>query len=413
MDSVQPAAAQRLLLSLLAGDSHTQALRIELGSGDWQDLRSIAQQHRLGPLLHWQFTHGAIGVDVPQSFREWAAASFRRHALRSLKLRREMVRIHRILRERGIKAVELKGAFLAFFVYPHPALRPLRDLDVLVPRDRAVEAFDALMQAGFIRPGNTVGDPAAALECRKHLPALVSADTGVIVELHTRLVTPHTAGGSSPGEPADNPAVWERLIHREIDGEDIAFLSPADQLLHLIIHGLVMHRMNNGPLTLPDVSRLVRQMQIHWPTFWEMAAAGGWQRACGLFLAMVGHFCRPLPFHAPQSAELPSVPEDLMLSTALLSMAEYDHRPHIGFRAALMEAGSLRAQARVVFSRLCPPRQYLAAGGPGSMSGGTSYLNHWWGLATTRIPQYLAFRKDRRSMEASADLVRLHEWLTP
>jgi Uncharacterised nucleotidyltransferase len=404
---------EQTLLGMLDPDNRTWQPGTELTPSEWETMRTMALQHRLGPLLHWRLTQSAEHLNIPQSFLHAIAADFRKHTSRSLYLQYEIVRIHRVLRERGITAVFLKGAFLAFQVYPHAALRPLRDIDVLVPRQRAMEAFDALLRIGFMRTAYAPGDPAAAIDCLKHLPNLASPSTPIAVELHTRLFHPQDSPAPLQPEPADDPAVWKRLLHREMAGEQIAFLSSADQLLHLIVHAVFDHRLANGPLVLTDIAGLVKRTEIHWPTFWSTAAAGGWTRGCALLLRVADRFCGPLTFASPTFTDLPQLPEDLVTTTATLMLADYNQQPNTRLRADLLQAQSVAGRMRVLLARMFPSRRYLAATGAGAGSRPlerSSYRAHLWRLVSVRVPQYLASR-DHRAVGASADLARLNRWL--
>jgi hypothetical protein len=96
------------------------------------------------------------------------------------------------LRAAGVEVVALKGAVLAFFHYPDPALRPMGDLDLLLtdPRDLA-RATEALGGAGwraildtprhrvFARPDERVARPAAE-----------DPDNPIRVEIHTSFRLP-------------------------------------------------------------------------------------------------------------------------------------------------------------------------------------------------------------------------------
>ncbi len=76
--------------------------------------------------------------------------SYRASAFRSLAVQSEIVRVHQLLDAAGIDHLYLKGAYLAQFAYPELGLRPMRDIDLLVSRDRALEAFQVLVNAGFL-----------------------------------------------------------------------------------------------------------------------------------------------------------------------------------------------------------------------------------------------------------------------
>ena len=151
-----------LLLDLISTRREVEALRVSsLDEDDWGVILSMVRQHRLGPLLHWRLTREKADVPVPEDVRETLAASFKKATWRALVLQRELLMIGRTLSDAGIPWVALKGAYLAFAVYPHPALRPLRDLDVLVPRKSALSAYQALIDSGYSRLPDHPGDPEA------------------------------------------------------------------------------------------------------------------------------------------------------------------------------------------------------------------------------------------------------------
>ena len=54
------------------------------------------------------------------------------------------------LQSAGLPVTALKGTVLAFGVYASPGLRPMRDVDLLVPPERSREARRALEKAGFL-----------------------------------------------------------------------------------------------------------------------------------------------------------------------------------------------------------------------------------------------------------------------
>ena len=53
------------------------------------------------------------------------------------------------LAEANIPAMWIKGSALAHTIYPKPSLRPMCDLDVLVPYDRREAAFEEVTQLGY------------------------------------------------------------------------------------------------------------------------------------------------------------------------------------------------------------------------------------------------------------------------
>ena len=73
----------------------------------------------------------------------------------------------------------MKGAEVALS-YPDAALRPYRDVDILVDDPPTVQR--SLLAAGF----EAVGEPDAYYEGRHHLRPLISRDYPLLVEVHRR-----------------------------------------------------------------------------------------------------------------------------------------------------------------------------------------------------------------------------------
>src|SRR3569833_34715 len=125
---------RELLFSMVAPRGGECRHMREPQDAEWDQLLRMARQHRLEPMLHWRASSNVCIAGAPQRFRDAIASSFRQQALRSLELQSHIAAVHRTMSKQGIPAIFLKCAFLAFHVSPHAALRPLRDLDVLVPR---------------------------------------------------------------------------------------------------------------------------------------------------------------------------------------------------------------------------------------------------------------------------------------
>ncbi len=154
-----------------------------LSASDWKVLERLADDHRCRPALHRLRGEEQL---IPRNIRAGWAESFRASTLAALAKRAELVRIARDLGGAKIAMAALKGAWLAWDVFPEPGLRPLRDLDILVPQDRAVEARARLFALGYEQWDETALPLEERVARFKHLPALVSRE-GHVVEIHTRL----------------------------------------------------------------------------------------------------------------------------------------------------------------------------------------------------------------------------------
>jgi Uncharacterised nucleotidyltransferase len=397
---------RRMLLELLA----QRAIVLPATAENWQELLVTARQHRLQPLLQWRLAAHPQARTVPAEIRATLNEEMRMATRRSLGLRCEIVGIHELLASRGIPAVFLKGAFLAFHAYPHPALRPLRDVDVLVPQSQSIAAFELLQSAGFSRI--SLGAPAAAASCHKHLPPLQSACGEFVIEVHSRLFDLNPA--CTVPDLAEDPAVWRRLIHVGSGRERVAYLSATDQLLHLIVHSLFDHHLNNGPLTLTDIAFLLETNSIEWPLFWRMAHTGGWARGSWLLLSAVDRLYRPLKVTPPPFANLTAVPDRLIHAVETLMLAEPQRARNTLFSVRLRHADAPEQRVRLLLGRLFPPPVVVAAlqaNSTDTLSLTRAYVRHWWRLASVRLPDLLAQRRVADHGEHVAALAGLRTWL--
>jgi hypothetical protein len=152
---------------------------------------------------------------------------------RARRLRETLVGTVRTLRAAGVEVVALKGAALAFFHYPDPALRPMGDLDLLLaePGDIA-RATDALAGAGwralfdtprhrvFARPDERVARPAAE-----------DPDNPIRVEIHTSFRLPVL------GRVYDaSAALRTEAETRDLAGTPVHVAAGTALLLHLLVH---------------------------------------------------------------------------------------------------------------------------------------------------------------------------------
>ncbi|HVR89666.1 MAG TPA: nucleotidyltransferase family protein [Novosphingobium sp.] len=235
---------------------------------DWPALDRMAGQHRLRPLLAKRMQA------IPEPFAsEWTEAS-QRSALRALGQRAELVRIDRLFAAEGIPTVALKGSAIVWRGWIEPELRPMRDLDLLVPAEQALAAHALLRAKGF------TGRAATELNADKHLPGLTSPDN-VHVEVHTHLVDPINA------EWTERDEAWRaRALTRLDRSAGFATLCSADTLLHVVVHAVLDHQFNNGPLLLLDIELLVRHGAIDWDWFWQQADGIAAVPACQIALRL-------------------------------------------------------------------------------------------------------------------------------
>ncbi len=112
---------------------------------DWPQITGLARQHGLEPMLWWSLKQAGCDVSSNPAWKalsQRALASTLGYAIQA----HSQQEISAALTTAGIPALWLKGAALALTIYPDPALRPMIDLDVLVPIDRCTEALAILQR---------------------------------------------------------------------------------------------------------------------------------------------------------------------------------------------------------------------------------------------------------------------------
>jgi Uncharacterised nucleotidyltransferase len=251
----------------------------------WQALSERAADHRIQPLLHVEWGSGPLADAIPQAVRDDWAQAHRIAAMRALAHKAELARVTGLLKDQGMATLALKGSWLAWHAYPAPAMRPMRDIDLLVADNQAEQAWHFLRKQGFEIIETLIEPVEAWARQYRHLPALLSPQ-GILIELHNQL------WDNSPLNPPDLPGLFERA--RSESGDDlIRYPGFVDMLAHLVIHAAHGHRFDCGPQVMADIDMLVRRAGFDWPGVWQTAATQGWAKAAALVLAVTDRWCRP------------------------------------------------------------------------------------------------------------------------
>lgn len=414
---------QHLLLDLLSPCRPVQQAQLDqLLPSDWGRLMDLLRQHRLAPLLHWQLRQSHVQLVLPSDIQQHLASSYQQSTLRSLALQRELLLVHRVLEGAQIPQMALKGAYLAFHVYPHPALRPLRDLDILVPKHQALQAYQVLQDGGLKRIEDYQGTPEAALDLSKHLPRLRSPSGSVNVELHSRLFTPHEGKHTAPAvaaEPghdlSEDPQFWQRSQTAGIAGAHMRFESPTDLLYHLIVHAAYDHEFSNGPLLLADLAFLLKTHPIDWPLFWALASHGSHSRGCALALKLLQRYWGPMAVewcgHQSLAVE---ITESMLDDAALLMLRSFEAKDDVTFHANLDSKPTFLNKASFILGRFFVSRKELAAQYPVQENNWRVYGYYparWWRLTTKRLPYYLRTKTINSLQNEARQVIVLRHWL--
>lgn len=318
----------RIGQALLALCGHRSAECVSLSQEDWRDLDLLAGEHRLRPFLHGRISRGEIG-GVPDMIAAGWADAHRTNGIAILAQRRALLQIAGLLAEEDIDAIALKGSALAWTVWPGPAERVMRDIDILVAEEKAPRAYELLVNAGWSGPDYPVTVLGHSAGVMAHMPPLYSPE-GVMCELHGHI------WGSAPLPGAPMPKGNDRQILARAQHDDrlgAAVPAAEDMLVHLVVHAACSHLLNVGPMALVDVDLWCAQNRIDWAEFWERAGRERFDRPAALIFALVDRWRRP-GFLAESSCPH-AVEAEILDETEALLVQDLDARKDVSVIASM------------------------------------------------------------------------------
>jgi hypothetical protein len=238
------------------------------GGADLDRALTAATEHRIAPLL-WRAFGAADARDELGSRRAalcGMADAFRMEAL--LLIPRAVALAVRPLTDAGLEPVVFKGPAVAAR-YPEPGLRPMEDIDLLLPRRDHQRALAALAAAGWrvVRPGGA--DRYDTVLTHDEVPSLS-------LELHYGL-----EGTSQRVTALDPEALWQRRQPIACAGTPAFGLLLADELVVLAAHAGKPHHGFVRLAWVADLAMIVGDAaERGTPVNWELVHALAAEARC-------------------------------------------------------------------------------------------------------------------------------------
>lgn len=208
---------------------------------DWDALLTLAENHRVIPLL-WEQCKNAPDGMIPPELLVALEARAQNTSTDNLALVGELLKLIDVFRAAAIPVIPFKGPLLAWDAYGSFSLREPGDLDLLVRRDDIVRARNLLISTGH-RPFFPTATPreTAYLEsltgpledryvlthCEHHLVR----NDGVNVDLHWNVVPNYMAVALDP------EIFWRQPRAVKLAGREILTLGREELLLVLCLNG--------------------------------------------------------------------------------------------------------------------------------------------------------------------------------
>ena len=249
---------QKLLLTAALGDGEAAiAAWREWSNGGNLD-RMDAGSFRLLPLLHSNLQRlGVTGPDVA------LLKGVRRRAwYQSQMLLRELMPIVQGWTEEGIPVTILKGPAVAQLHYQDLSVRPVVDVDAMIPKEYVRPLAERLLDAGWQALTWTPRVISDAYLDYRHAIGL-KAPSGAEIDLHWHAFY-HCCNDEV------DAALLKRSVPLDLMGVRVRAFDPTDQLIHSCIQGMV----NEGAATIrwiPDSVTIIRSARIDWDRLVRLA----------------------------------------------------------------------------------------------------------------------------------------------
>jgi hypothetical protein len=275
-----PDGDQELLLraALLAGEDAVEA---------WRNLRprldvdrANRASRRLFPLLDANLRRH--GIDDPVMVE--LAKVREQTASRNRALFDAARGLLQALEDARIDTLVLKGGAVAARLYRDLSLRPMADIDVLVPTGQAQSALDVLQRADW-SPGIAI---TPAFIRMQHATDVFAESGSVKCDLHWHVYWECC-------QPTADDDLWASSLPLDFSGMATRTLAPADALLHLCVHG--SRRVRHPQLLwVADALLLLRESAVDWRRLMAQAIQRRFVLRAGAMLAYLRRaFGAPVP----------------------------------------------------------------------------------------------------------------------
>ncbi len=384
MKSVSPALA-----ALLRGELPSLS-----SPAAWDSLARGAMDEGVAPLAFWILSTAGSLSALPPSARRTLRESYFRTWRRNQEIFGELESFARAFQTADVPFVVLKGACFALTLYPDVGVRPMGDLDLLVP---------PLEWEGCVKMAKTLGYEETQPEALPGLRAALAHEISlrkksapaIFVEIHRSLV-----GSQAFRYAAPMDWFWEQtrpLNDPRFPGA--LTLSPAAQTLYAAAHAVLQHGESGAPLRwFADIDRLIRAHadEAFWETALRQAQAFEWDAALNAALRIAREtFATPVP-----QSVLNELAESANRSLTKKRAKEMETAPLTRTLAELRKASALTlgGKMRLMLALAFPSPAYMRwrYGLKTLWLLPISYLRRWRSIATDGLRTALALLKKVR-----------------
>lgn len=199
-------------------------------------------------------------------------------------------------KEYKIPVIVLKGLFLIEHIYPHPAMRGLSDIDILIRKEDIFRVDTCLRVLGYMAkdstPERASNNPPGYLES---LDYCHENNSGFHLHVHWHLVnTSVPAYMYAPLIPMDY--VWEKAVSARIADTGVLSLCPEHAIIYLCEHALRVGHSFDRLVLICDIVMLFKTYRdrIDWAVLWEESKIMHLERFLFISLSVVEFYAGPI-----------------------------------------------------------------------------------------------------------------------
>jgi hypothetical protein len=290
-------------LSLIISERMQELDWDSFSPADWDLLVAKAHAEGVAPLVYWSLSRSGKFSALPESARNSLRGMYSSTWMQTHKILKELEILSRLFHQADIPVVVLKGACFALTLYPDLGLRPMGDLDLLVPASRLAEAVQIAKSLGY---ADEIPDASPGLRDLLSHEICLQKKSGqsFALELHHSLVSDRSFVYSVPvdwfweqTEPLSGPS--------QARFESLSVLTPPAQVLYAASHAMLQHGGKNAPLRwFYDLDRLILLYagRIDWDSLLSQAKKFEWSSALDAALSQTYmYFHTPIPDHVRAS----------------------------------------------------------------------------------------------------------------
>ncbi len=228
----------------------------------WTELFRILKPHWIVPLLYWHVGRLPDEFRPPEPILDGMRTRFQWSRTRCFHMERQLGEILGAFKEKGVRALVLKGPALGRTVYPDPALRPGSDLDLLVRPEQFIKAREIFKKAGY-RCESELFEIYKNFHCEEDFTSRANSRVIRSVCLHWDV---HDFFGKKRGNRAEE--FFQKAV--EIDAANLSFeaMHQVDALILAALHLIMTHNQDMRLIWIYDIALLARNLVV--PEDWEI-----------------------------------------------------------------------------------------------------------------------------------------------